>query len=121
MDDIESFSSNEEEIEAEGEDVEHTKDTPSASPEDPSEPPISQKCTHESSSSDSDKETPPIALNNKQVVPADLHCCGSFAFTFEIFLKTPKKTYMLENVKKFVYRKRIFDLYVGVLTLCAEM
>ena len=32
-------------------------------------------------------------------------CCGSFAFTSEIFLKTPKKTYMLENVI-FLYNKK---------------
>ena len=59
MDDIESFNSDEEEIEAKGENVEHPKDTPSASPEDPSTPPILQKCIHESSTSDSDKDTPP--------------------------------------------------------------
>lgn len=72
MDDIESFSSDEEETEAEGEDVKQTKETPSASPEDPSEPPISPKCTHESSTSDSNKESPPSAHNSVQAVPAHL-------------------------------------------------
>lgn len=68
MDDIESSSSDEEDIEVEKENLEHSKDSPSAHPEDPSAPLISQKRSHESSFSDSDKETPPLAHNCLQVV-----------------------------------------------------
>ena len=68
MDDIESSSSDEEDIEVEEENLEHLKDSPSAHPEDPSAPLILQKRSHESSSFDSDKETPPLAQNSLQVV-----------------------------------------------------
>ena len=70
MDDIESFSSDEEGTKAKGQNVEQPKDKPSASTVDPSAPLISQKRTHESSSSDSDKETPSSVQNSLQLVPA---------------------------------------------------
>ena len=69
MDYIDSSSYDEEDIEVEGENLDHPKDAPPACPMDPATPLISQKCTHESSSSDSDKETPPSAQNSFQVVP----------------------------------------------------
>ena len=69
MDDLEISSSDEEDIEVEEEHLEHPKDSPSACPEDPSAPLISQKHSYETSSSDSDKETPPLAQNSLQVVP----------------------------------------------------
>ena len=61
MDDLDSSSSDEEDIEVEGENLDHLQDAPPAHPKDLSAPPCSQKHTHESSSSDSDKETPPLA------------------------------------------------------------
>ena len=68
MDDIESSSSDEEDIEVE-ENLQHPQDTSSAHDKDPSAPQISQKRSHEPSSSDSDKESPPLAQNSLQVVP----------------------------------------------------
>lgn len=70
MDDADSSSSDEEEIEADGEKVESPMDIPSASPEDPFAPPISQKRSHLSSSSDSDKDIPPSGQSSLQMVPA---------------------------------------------------
>jgi len=61
MDDIESSSSDEEDIEVEEENLELPKDSPSARAEDPSAPLFSQKRAHKSSPSDSDKESPPLA------------------------------------------------------------
>ena len=58
-------------MEEEGEKDEHPQVTPSASPEDPSAPPFPQKCLHESSSSDADKETHSTVQNNLQLVPAE--------------------------------------------------
>ena len=69
MDDLDTFSSDEEDNEVDEENLEHPKDSPSACPEDPSAPPITQKRSHETSSSDSNKETPPLAQNCLQVVP----------------------------------------------------
>ena len=68
MDDIE-FSSDEEEGEAEGVDAKPSQDPPWASPEESNVPPNSQKLTHESSPSDSDKETSPTAQFRLQIVP----------------------------------------------------
>ena len=72
MDDIDSSSSDEEDIEVEGENLDPPKDAPLACPVDPTAPLISQKRTHESSSSDSDKETPPSMQNSLQVIPVQL-------------------------------------------------
>lgn len=69
MDDIESSSSDEDDIEAEEENLEHPEDSPSACTKDPSAPLLSQKRTHESSPSGSDKESPPSAQICLQVVP----------------------------------------------------
>ena len=60
MDDSD-FSSDEEEGDAEGMDAKLAQDPPSTCPEDSNVPPNSQKITHESSPSDSDKETSPLA------------------------------------------------------------
>ena len=70
------FSSDEEEGEAEGEKAMQPQDPPSASPEESNVPPNSQKRTHESSPSDSDKETSPTAQLSLQVVPAQPHHLG---------------------------------------------
>lgn len=69
MDDIESSSSDEEGIEVEEENLELRKDSPSAHAKDPFVPMFAQKRSHESSPSDSDKESPPLAQNSLQVVP----------------------------------------------------
>ena len=53
-----------------GEDPEHTKDSPPANPEEPSGPPISQKRSHEPSTSNLEKETLPYAQNGLQSVLA---------------------------------------------------
>ena len=76
MDDIDSFSSDEEEEEAEGEDAKQSQDPPLASPEESNVPPNSQKRNHESSPSDSDKETSPTAQLSIQIVPAQPHHLG---------------------------------------------
>lgn len=68
MDDPDSSSSDEEGTGAEEANIENVKDSPMAGPEDPSAPPIPQKRTHETSSSDSDKESPPSAQNILQLV-----------------------------------------------------
>lgn len=46
------------------------QDAPSTVPVEPSVPPISQKRTHESSPSDSDKDTSPSAQLSLQITPA---------------------------------------------------
>ena len=69
MDDIESSSSDEEDIEVDEENLEHPKDSPSARAVDPSAPLFSQKRSHVSSPSNSDKESPPLAQNSLLVVP----------------------------------------------------
>lgn len=69
MDDLDSPGSDEEEIEAKEENTENAKESPMAGTEDPSTPPILQKHSHETSSSDSDKESPPSAQNILQLVP----------------------------------------------------
>ena len=65
MDDLDSSNFDEEDIEVEGENL----DAPPAHPEDLTAPPTSQKRTHESSSSDSDKDIPPLVQSSLQVVP----------------------------------------------------
>ena len=70
MDDTDSSSSDEEEIEADGENVGISMDAPPTSVADPSAPPISQKHTHESSSSDSDKDFLPPTPDSLQLVMA---------------------------------------------------
>lgn len=54
------------------ENLEHPKDSPSDRAVDPSAPLFSQKRSHVSSPSDSDKESPPLAQNSLQVVPIQL-------------------------------------------------
>lgn len=61
MDDIDSFISDEEEDDIEGEEEKKPQDIPAISPDESIEPPNSQKWTHEYSSSNSDKETSPSA------------------------------------------------------------
>ena len=58
MDDIEPSSSDEEYLEVDEENLEQPKDPPSVSAIDPSASLFSQKRPHESSPSDSDKESP---------------------------------------------------------------
>ena len=53
----------------EEENLQHPQDTSSEHNKDPSAPLISQKRSHEPSSSDSDKESAPLAQNSLQVVP----------------------------------------------------
>lgn len=69
MDDIEPSSSDEEDLEVDEENLEPPKDPPLVNAIDPSVPLFSQKCPHESSPSDSDKESPPLAQISLQVVP----------------------------------------------------
>lgn len=69
MDDFD-FSSDEEEENEEGMETKMAQDLPSADPEDLSVQPISQKINHESSTSDSDKETSQSAQLSFQIMPA---------------------------------------------------
>ena len=70
MDDTDYSSSDEEEIEADGQNVEIPLDIPSVSPVIPSAPPFSQKRSHVSSSLDSDKDIPSLEQNSLQLVMA---------------------------------------------------
>lgn len=68
MDDLDS-SSDEEAEDAEGMETNQAQDLPSTGCEDTSVPPNSQKRTHESSPSDSDKESSPSAQLSLQIMP----------------------------------------------------
>lgn len=65
-----------EEIEAYLQNEEIPKDAPSAHQEAPSNQQISQKCTHLSSSSDSDKDDQPPGQNNLQLVMTQPNTTG---------------------------------------------
>ena len=69
MKDLDLSSSGEEDIEVEEENQNPPRDAPPARPADSTDPPTSQKRSHESSSSNSDKETPPSTQISLQVVP----------------------------------------------------
>ena len=68
MDDSSSSSLENEEHDAEMENDQQTKDLSSVGPEDPPNTTTSQKHTHESSSFDTDKDTPPTVNTSLQVV-----------------------------------------------------
>ena len=76
MDDTDSSSSNEEEIEEDGQNDEISLESPLANPAIPSAPPISQKRSHVSSSSDSDKDIPPPEKNILQLVMSHPNSTG---------------------------------------------
>lgn len=71
------FSSSEEEDE-EVMDAMPAQESLSTSPEDVAVPPISQKRTHESSPSESDKDISPLAQHNLQILPAQQNHLGWF-------------------------------------------
>lgn len=69
MDEVDS-SSDEEEGDAEGMEAMSAQDPPSTGPKESTVPPNSQKRIHESSPSDSDKESSPSAQLSLQIMPA---------------------------------------------------
>ena len=75
MDDIDS-SSDEEEGDAEGMEANSSQDSPSTCPEESNVPQNSQKRTHESSPSDSDKETSPSAPLSLKIMPTQQNHLG---------------------------------------------
>lgn len=68
MDDIDSSSSDEEDIEVDEEAEMQEKETNIAGPGGLNASSITHKRSHESASSDSDKETPLLTINNLQMV-----------------------------------------------------
>ena len=78
--DTDYSSSDEEELEAEleadGQNNETLSEAPSGCPEVPSAPPISQKRSHDSTSSDSDKDIPPPEQNSLQLVTTHPNSTG---------------------------------------------
>jgi len=75
-DNSDSSSSDEEEIVADGQNVEILLEAPLDDPANPSVSQISQKRSHLSSSSDSDKDIPPPGQNSLQLVMAQPNSTG---------------------------------------------